>query len=81
MKTTLDISDDLFLRAKDLARERNTSLRRVVEEGLTAVLDAEERTARPTINAVTFKGKGLQTEFADKGWHAIEEAIYPAVKQ
>lgn len=81
MKTTLNLSDDLLLRAKELARERNTTLRSVVEEGLAAVLGAEERTALPTIEPVTFKGEGLQPEFAGKGWQAIEEAIYPAPKQ
>ena len=79
MKTTLDISDDLLLRAKDLARERKTTLRSVVEEGLATVLNDDGQAELPAIAPVTFKGKGLQPEFAGKGWQAMEEAIPPPV--
>lgn len=39
MKTTVDIHDVLFERAKRHARERGKTLRQVIEAGLRAVLD------------------------------------------
>lgn len=39
MKTTIDIADPLFDRARRLARERGTTLRALVEDGLRRVLD------------------------------------------
>lgn len=43
MKTTLDIQDELFARAKRLAKRTGRPLRSLVEEGLRYVL-ARERT-------------------------------------
>ncbi|MDE2652856.1 MAG: DUF2191 domain-containing protein [Gemmatimonadota bacterium] len=40
MKTTMEIHDELFARAKRHARQTGRSLKAVVEEGLRAVLDA-----------------------------------------
>lgn len=42
MKTTLDIHDELFARAKQRARESGRPLRAVVEEGLRLVLEVSE---------------------------------------
>jgi hypothetical protein len=39
VKTTIDIADPLFERARRLARERGTTLRALVEDGLRRVLD------------------------------------------
>ena len=39
MKTTIDIADALFERAKVLAERDKTTLRALVEEGLRAVLE------------------------------------------
>lgn len=38
MKTTIEISDDLMRRARQLALDRDTTLRAVVEEGLQLLL-------------------------------------------
>jgi hypothetical protein len=42
MKTTVDISDVLFERARAAAREQGTTLRALIEAGLTKVLAASE---------------------------------------
>ncbi len=39
MKTTIDIADPLFRRARQLAQDRGTTLRALVEDGLRRVLD------------------------------------------
>lgn len=45
MKTTIDIAPALLEEAKRIARERETTLRALVEDGLRRVLD-EERSGR-----------------------------------
>jgi hypothetical protein len=42
MKTTFDIDDDLFVAAKKAAAERRVPMKRLVEEGLAAVLSARQ---------------------------------------
>ena len=73
MKTTIDIADDLLLRAKDVARERNTTLRSLIERGLAEVLDKKAEAA--SIDLPTFDGK-LNPEFEGKSWDEIRDVIY-----
>jgi len=47
MKTTIEVSDALFVTAKNLARERQTSLRALIEEGLRRVLNEATATNKP----------------------------------
>lgn len=84
MKTTIDIADDLLLRAKQEAASTRTTLRSLVEAGLREVLGRRSAAKRPGVRPVTFRGKGLQPEFRGKGWEAIRDAIYggdPGSKQ
>ena len=76
MKTTIEISDGLLIRAKQMAREQNVTLRSLAEEGLRKVI--EERSGREAckINPVTFAGKGLSPEFKGATWERIREAAY-----
>ncbi|MGB0743184.1 MAG: DUF2191 domain-containing protein [Opitutales bacterium] len=76
MKTTIEISDNLLAQAKQLAREQNTTLRSIVEEGLVKAM--QERSQRPAtaIQPVVFGGKGLKPEFKEASWQAIREVAY-----
>jgi len=76
MKTTVDIADDLLLRAKQEAEASKTTLRSLIEAGLREVLGRRSAAKRPRVKPVTFRGKGLQPEFRGKGWDAIRDAIY-----
>jgi hypothetical protein len=76
MKTTIDIADDLLLRAKQEAAASKTTLRTLIEEGLREVLGRRRDAKQRAIKPVTFRGKGLQREFRDKGWEAIRDAIH-----
>ncbi|MEZ5277886.1 MAG: hypothetical protein R3F07_16010 [Opitutaceae bacterium] len=76
MKTTLDISDNLLLRAKALARRRGTTLRSLTEQGLTRILDEEPNQTSAKIQPVTFRGRGLSPEFEGAGWQRIRDAAY-----
>ena len=76
MKTTVDIADDLLLRAKREAKASQTTLRSLIEEGLREVLGRKALSKQKPIKPVTFRGKGLQPAFRGKGWDAIRDAIY-----
>lgn len=74
MKTTIEIADSLLLRAKARAREKQITLRSLIEESLAATLDQPVRAAE--VKPVTFKGNGLSREFEDASWNKIRDAIY-----
>jgi len=69
MKTTIDISGSIRIKAKRLARDQNPTLRSLAEEGLIKVI--EERSARRPyrVNPVTFRGEGLSPEFPAVATH------------
>jgi hypothetical protein len=78
MKTTIDIADPLFERARKLAEREGTTLRALVEEGLQQVLERKV-SARPfKLRDASFRGecKGFSPEFASGGWERIRQAIY-----
>ena len=76
MKTTLEISDSILIKAKELARDQNVTLRSLAEEGLRKVI--EERSARKPhrVHPVTIRGQGLSPEFQGATWQRIRDAGY-----
>jgi hypothetical protein len=76
MKTTVEIADDLFERAQQVARKEKTTFRSLTEQGLRLVL--KERQARPKKlpPLVTVRGTGLTDEFKHASWAEIRDAIY-----
>lgn len=76
MKTTLDISDNILLRAKKVAHSRKRSLKSIAEEGIMVVLDRLERNEVVEICPVTFGGKGMTREFSGKPWNEVRDAAY-----
>ena len=76
MKTTVDIADDLLLRAKQEAEASRTTLRSLIEEGLREILGRKSAAKRRAIKPVTFRGRGLRPEFRGTGWDGIRDAIY-----
>jgi len=76
VKTTIEISDHLLLRAKQLAKEQNTTLRSLTEEGLRMVLDQREKSKKRKIKPVIVNGNGLRPEFANASWAQIRAACY-----
>lgn len=71
MKTTIDINDDLFARARRLAEQRGITLRALVEEGLHRSLQAHAEPARPPFLLPTFGEGGLTPEAEAKGLHRV----------
>lgn len=74
MKTTIELADNLLIRAKARARAQNRTLRSLIEESLAAALD--QPLPRTTVKPVTFKGNGLNREFEDASWDKIRDTIY-----
>ena len=58
MKTTLDINDQLLANAKALAAQQQTSLTRLIEEGLQLRLRAQAAPQRGKPRLPVFKGRG-----------------------
>jgi len=74
MKTTIEISENLLIRAKDSARAQRITLRSLIEKSLAATLDHPLPSA--TVLPVTFKGNGLRREFEGVSWEKIRDTIY-----
>ena len=56
MKTTVEISDVLFERARATARQRGTTLRALIEAGLTSVLSAPKTQTVQPLQTLSFGG-------------------------
>ena len=74
MKTTIEIADNLLIRAKARAREQQTTLRSLIERSLAATLD--QPLAAAEIKPVTFKGNGMSREFQGASWDQFRDTIY-----
>jgi succinylarginine dihydrolase len=56
MKTTVEISDALFERARAAAKQRGTTMRALIEAGLASVLNAPKPKAVRPMRDVSFGG-------------------------
>lgn len=74
MRTSIELSRALFLRAKKLARERRTTLRSLVEEGLRRVLDEPRVPFR--MEDLSFRGDGLVAGLDETDWDRIRDRSY-----
>ncbi|MBV9009606.1 MAG: DUF2191 domain-containing protein [Verrucomicrobia bacterium] len=76
MKTTMEIADDLFQRAQQLARREKTTLRALAEQGLRLVLKEKQRQKKPRRWKPLTRGGGLHPEFRDWDWEKVRDLIY-----
>ena len=76
MKTTIEIADDLFERARRLARREKTTFRCLTEQGLRLVLDGKQAKPKKLPPLVTVRGGGLSDEFKHASWDKIRDEIY-----
>jgi hypothetical protein len=77
MKTTIDLPDDLLVKAKILAAERRTTLRELVMEGLKRVTEAPSE-AEDTQRKATLKRllKAMQASNTEPMSLLTREEIY-----
>ena len=76
MKTTVEISDDLFERAQKLARKEKTTFRALTEQGLRLVLREKERAVKKLPPLLTVRGYGLTDNYKSASWDQLREEIY-----
>ena len=76
MKTTLDIQDELLLRAKRHARSTGRPLRAVVEEGLRQVLSTTAPHPRYELPDLSVGQAGEPDPLEAYSWQDLRELIY-----
>ena len=76
MKTTLDIHDDLLLRAKRHARRIGRPLRAVVEEGLRQVLATPPAPSRYRLPDLSAGDAEAPDPLESYSWQDLRETIY-----
>lgn len=73
MKTTIDIADDLLLRAKRVAEKENTTLKSITEEGLRLALARRRSKPNVPIRPHVVTGHGAPP---DLSWRNLRELLY-----
>ena len=76
MKTTLDISDALLLRAKQSARKQGKTLRSLVEEGLRRVLASGAQPNRYRLPDLSEGRRDSPDPLEQYSWQDLRELIY-----
>jgi hypothetical protein len=77
MKTTIEINDALLMRAKQLAAERQQTLKSILETALRQFLDANTAPQTPfRLRKHPFQGCGLQSHLLEGDWTKVREQIY-----
>jgi len=78
MKTSFDLSESLLHQVKQLAKQRGTTTKSLVEEALMKLLaEADDATTSFTLRDVTFGSGGMAMEFVHGGWERLRDEIYP----
>ncbi|MEW5849718.1 MAG: type II toxin-antitoxin system VapB family antitoxin [Myxococcota bacterium] len=75
MRTSIEIPDSLFERARRLARRRGTSFKSLVEEGLRRLL-AEDAGRKFKLRDESFRGDGLVGGGDRLDWERVRDEIY-----
>ena len=76
MKTTVEIADSLFSRARELAARDQTTLRALIEEGLRHVVEDRQQAPPFRLREASFRGNGLQPEIREGDWETIRDMVY-----
>jgi hypothetical protein len=75
VKTTIEMNDELFRRAKQVAAHDGITLRELVETGLRSELDRRER-RRYVLSDLSVDGDGVQPGVTEGDWDQIASIIY-----
>ena len=76
MKTTIELPEALFAKAKRYARAHGTTLKALIEQGLRLKL-AEKGDAKPfKLRDASVKGNGVDPDFRDAAWEQLRDTLY-----
>lgn len=74
MKTTIEVSDALFLSAKSFAQQSQTTMRALVEEGLRRVLSDAQPQRKQAFKLADASVRGKKVLISDsRQWQQMEE--------
>ncbi len=73
MKTTVEIPDVLFRRAKKYCAEKGVPFRNLIEDGLRRMLEPPPATRPFRLKPFGFRGEGLA---GPSDWSEVREIIY-----
>lgn len=76
MKTTVEISEDLFARTREVAQREGTTLRALIEEGLRVALARREQKASYEWPDLSVTSEGLAPEIEEGTWEPLHDRIY-----
>lgn len=76
MKTTIEIHDELLIRAKQHAKLTGRPLRAVVEEGLRQVLASTARQERYVLPDISVGEAGGHDPLENYSWQDLRDEIY-----
>ena len=77
MKTTIDISDTLFQKTKEIARKNKSSFKEIVETALRYFFESQSKKSRAfVLKTHTFNGQGLHDGLTEGDWNTIRSRIY-----
>ena len=76
MRTTLELPDPLFRKAKKLAQRRRIPFRALVADALHRLLEEEPRPQTFQLEDASFKGDGFVSGLSETDWERIREIAY-----
>ena len=76
MKTTLDIHDELLVRAKRHAKETGKPMRAIVEEGLRNVLSSSASQSKYTLPDLRFGDPDASDPLEQYSWPELRDSVY-----
>jgi hypothetical protein len=78
MRTTIDVPDALFVRAKKLALAKGLTFREAVLEGVRIVIERERAAPRPAFRLpdASFGEGGVVPGVAETDWDRIRDLVY-----
>lgn len=76
MRTSIDLPDALFVKAKRLAHARGTTLRELTIEGLEAVLDRHRQRPAFRLRDASYGRGGLTDGLDETDWDRIRDLSY-----
>jgi hypothetical protein len=76
MRTSIDMPDALLAKAKAIARQRGSTLRELVIEGLRNVLEKQAKAPRFRLRDASFGKGGLADGLDETDWDRIRDLSY-----